>query len=132
MLILFVIISMFIASAGGSGTVIAPFLAAMIIGEFFIKKENRAPNDSERKVLTMGSFAIFIAINLSLLALAFFSGGLGDGFADAGGTGAMAIILGFIFLVICLIVFFMMRWAYGGVTRKRAEKLLGDQSSTFD
>jgi len=132
MLILFAVISMFISSAGSSGSVIAPFIAAMLIGEFFIKRESRAPNDAERSALTLGSFMIFAAINIALLALAFLGGAFGEGFSDLGGVGGLAVIVGIIFIVICLIVFFMMRWAYGGLTRKRAEKLLGVQYNTFD
>lgn len=131
-LILFAVISMFLSSAGSSGTVIAPFLAAMMIGEFFIKKERRAPNDAERNALTMGSFFIFAAINIVLLVLAFVGGALGDIEVDGNGfaliSGLLILFLGVLFLI----VFFMMRWAYGGLTRKRAEKLLGDQNSTFD
>jgi len=131
-LILFAIISMFLSSAGNSGSVIAPFLAAMIIGEFFVKKENRAPNDDERNALTLGSFFIFVAINIALLALAFAGGAFGDAFSEAGSLGTITTVLGIVFLILFAIVFFMMRWAYGGLTRKRAEKLLGDQGNTFD
>ena len=131
-LILFAIISMVISSAGSSGAVIGPFLAAMMIGEFFIKKENRAPNEAERNALTLGSFLIFAAINIALLLLAFLGGGFGDAFSEAGGAGTITAIIGVVLIFLCLIVFFMMRWAYGGLTRKRAEKLLGDQNNTFD
>jgi len=132
MLILFAVISMFLSSAGSSGSVVAPFLAAMIIGEFFVKKENRAPNDEERNALTLGSFFIFVVINVALLALAFVGGAFGDAFSETGGLGTITTILGIVLLVLFTIVFFMIRWAYGGLTRKRAEKLLGDQSNTFD
>ena len=128
MLILFAIVSMFISSAGSSGSVIAPFIAAMIIGQFFVKKENRTPNDSERNSLTMGSFLIFLAINAALLGLAFYGGALGE----ISGIGGFAMILGLMLALISVLVFFMMRWAYGGLTRKYAAKLLGDQNSTFD
>ncbi len=132
MLILFAVISMFLSSAGSSGSIIAPFLAAMIIGEFFIKKENRAPNDEERNSLTLGSFFIFVALNLTLLAIAFVGGAFGDAFSEAGRLGTITTILFIVLLIVFAIVFFMMRWAYGGLTRKRAEKLLGDKNSTFD
>ena len=132
MLIVFAIISMFLSSAGSSGSVIAPFLAAMIIGEFFVKKENRAPNDNERNALTLGSFFIFVAINLALLAIAFVGRAFGDAFSDVGGLGGITTILGILLIVLFTIVFFMMRWAYSGLTRKRAEKLLGDHNNTFD
>ncbi|MDA8708662.1 ABZJ_00895 family protein [Hellea sp.] len=132
MLILFAIISMFLSSAGSSGTVIAPFIAAMIIGEVFVKKESRAPNDEERNALTLGSFFIFVAINVALLALAFVGGAFGDVFSETGSFGAITTILSVLLLVVFVIVFFMMRWAYGGLTRKRAEKLLGDRNNTFD
>lgn len=130
--ILFAVISTFLSSAGSSGSVIAPFLAAMIIGEFFVKKENRAPSDEERNALTLGSFFIFVAINLALLALAFVGGAFGDVFSEADGAGSITTILGVVLLILFVIVFFMMRWAYGGLTRKRADKLLGHQSNTFD
>ena len=128
MLILFAIISMFISSAGSSGSVIAPFIAAMIIGQFFVKKENRAPSDAERNSLTTVSFLIFLAINAALLGLVFLSGGLGE----LSGSGGFVIILGVMLALISVLVFFMIRWAYGGLTRKYATKLLGDQNSTFD
>ncbi len=132
MLILFAVISMFLSSAGSSGSVIAPFLAAMLIGDFFVKKENRAPNDTERNALTWGSFLIFAGINIALLALAFVGGAFGDVFSEAGGAGSITTVLGIVLLIIFAVVFFMMRWAYGGLTQKRADRLLGDQNNTFD
>lgn len=132
MLILFTIISMFISSAGSSGTIIAPFLSAMMIGEFFIKKEQRAPDDAERNFLTKGSFAIFVVINLALAGLAVFGGAFAELQSDSDGNRVMLIIIGLVCLVLFPIVFFMIRWAYGGLTRKRAAKLLGDQNDTFN
>lgn len=128
MLILFAIISMFISSAGSSGSVIAPFIAAMVIGQFFVKKENRAPNEAERNSLTLGSFVIFLAINAALLGLIVVGGGVGE----LSGIGGFTMILGVMLALISVLVFFMMRWAYGGLTRKYAVKILGDQNSTFD
>lgn len=132
MLILFTIISMFISSAGSSGSIVAPFLAAMIIGEFFIKKENRAPNNAERKALTWGSFLIFLAINIALVALAYIGGAFGDISVGGNGVGTLVLIVAALMTLLCVAVFFMMRWAYGGLTRKRAVKLLGKQTDTFD
>lgn len=132
MLILFTIISFFIASAGSSGMVIAPFLSAMMIGEFFIKKEHRAPNNSERHFLTLGSFAIFAVLNLALSGLVFFGGGFAELQSESDGNRILLILIGVMCLVLFPIVFFMMRWAYGGLTRKRAAKLLGEQNKTFD
>jgi len=132
MLILFAVISMFLSSAGSTGSVVAPFLAAMMVGELFIKRENRAPNEAERNALTLGSFMIFATINIALLALAFVGGAFGDVFSETGATGKLTTIIGAVLLILCFIVFFMMRWAYGGLTRKRAEKLSGNQSNTFD
>jgi len=132
MLILFAVISMFLSSAGSSGTVVAPFLAAIIIGDFFIKKENRAPNNQERNALTLGSFLIYAAINIALLALAFVGGAFGDAFSETGGTGSLTTVIVAVLLFLFVVVFFMIRWVYGGLTRKRAEKLLGHQNNTFD
>ena len=132
MLILFTIISMFISSAGSSGTVIAPFLSAMMIGEFFIKKEQRAPDDAERNYLTLGSFAIFVVLNLALAGLVIFGGGFAELQSESDGNTVLLIIIGAVCLILFPIVFFMMRWAYGGLTRKRAAKLLGEQNKTFD
>lgn len=131
-LILFAVISTFLSSAGSSGSVIAPFVAAMLIGELFVKRENRAPSDEERDALTFGSFFIFVALNIVLLALAFFGGAFGDVFAETDRLGMLTTILAIVLIVIFAITFFMMRWAYGGLTRKRANKLLGDNNSTFD
>ncbi|WP_026940940.1 ABZJ_00895 family protein [Hellea balneolensis] len=132
MLILFGVISTFISSAGSSGAVIAPFLAAMIIGELFIKREQRGPDEAERKALTSRSFLIFAVINIALIGLAYLGGAFGEISLDGNGAALLGAILGGFILVIFLIVFFMIRWAYGGITRKRAEKLLQNQSNTFD
>ena len=132
MLILFAIISMVISSAGSSGTVLGPFLAALIIGGLFVKNEKRAPNLQDRKVLTWGSFAIFILLNAALIALAIFGGAFAELQADSDSTRIVMIILGVAVCVIGPIVFFMMRWAYGGLARKQAVKLYGEQANTFD
>lgn len=122
---------MFLSSAGSSGTVVAPFLAAMFIGEYFVKKEHRAPNDAERSFLTRGSFAIFVGLNLVLTGLAVLGGAFAELQSDTDGSRVLWVIIGLMCLIIFPIVYFMMRWAYGGLTRKRAAKLLGDQSDTF-
>lgn len=132
MLILFAIISMVISSAGSSGTVLGPFLAALIIGGLFVKNEKRAPNLQDRKVLTWGSFAIFILLNAALIALAIFGGAFAELQVDSDGARIVMIFLGIALCVIGPIVFFMMRWAYGGLARKQAVKLYGEQANTFD
>ena len=132
MLILFAIISMIISSAGSSGTVLGPFLAALIIGGLFVKNEKRAPNLQDRKVLTWGSFAIFILLNAALIALAIFGGAFAELQVDSDGARIVMIFLGIALCVIGPIVFFMMRWAYGGLARKQAVKLYGEQANTFD
>lgn len=132
MLILFTVISMFISSAGSSGTIIAPFLSAMLVGEMFIKREQAAPNDAQRSHLTLGSFAVFLAVNVVLTGLAVIGGVFEELQADSDGNRILFIIFAVAALIILPIVFFMIRWAYGGLTRKRAVKLLGDQSRIFD
>ena len=127
--ILFAIIASFISSAGSSATVIAPFISAMVVGQIFVKSEKRAPNDQERNKLTGLSFAVFIAINAALLLLASAVGVFGAG---GGMSSTILGILAVVFVVLGLVIFFMMRWAYGGLTRKYAVKLLGEQNSTFD
>ena len=80
----------------------------------------------------MGEFSDFAGINIALLALAFVGGAFGDVFSEAGGAGSITTVLGIVLLIIFAVVFFMMRWAYGGLTQKRADRLLGDQNNTFD
>jgi len=130
--ILFAVISSFVSSAGSSGSVLAPFLAAMIVGQIFVKSEKRSPNNQERNRLTLYSFGVFLAINISLLALVFTVGGLGDVLPDGEISSSLLTIIAVVFAILSLIVFFMVRWAYGGLTQKIAAKTLDDQNSTFD
>ena len=129
--ILFGIIASFISSAGSSATVIVPFISAMVVGQIFVKSEKRAPNNQERNRLTGLSFAVFIVINAALLGLAKALGVFG-GLFSGGESGTLLSIFAVLVVVLGLIVFFMMRWAYGGLAQKHAVKLLGDQNNTFD
>ena len=128
--ILFAIIASFISSAGSSATVLVPFISAMVVGQIFVKSEKRAPNNQERNKLTGLSFAVFIVINAGLLFLASAVGVFGGAGVEMSST--ILGILAVVFIGLGLVVFFMMRWAYGGLARKYAVKLLGDQNSTFD
>lgn len=130
--ILFTIISIFISSAGSTATIVAPFLSAMVVGEIFIKFENRAPNDAEHNFLTWGSFAIFFSLNVILVLLVVLGGAFAELQAESDGNRILFIVFSAAMFILCFIAFFMMRWAYGGLTRKRAVKLLGEQSDTFE
>jgi len=132
MTVLFAVISSFVSSAGSTGSVIAPFLAAMVVGQIFVKSEKRAPNNEERNRLTFFSFGVFLVINISLISLAFSAGAFDGVFSDGDSGGPLLTMFAVIFTVLLLIVFFMMRWAYGGLTQKFATKILEDQQNTFD
>lgn len=130
--ILFAIIASFISSAGSSGSVIAPFLAAMVVSNIFIKSEKRAPNDQERNKLAVYSLAVYLAINFALLGLAFVGGVFEELTSGSNIGNTLWTILIVVFAVLSLIIFFMLRWAYGGLARKSVSKILGDQNNTFD
>ena len=111
---------------------VAPFLAAMVVAQMFVKAEKRAPNDQERNKLTMFSFVIYIAINAGLLALASAGGAFSAASSDSSVNSTLLAILVGVFAVLALLVFFMMLWAYGGLARKHAAKTLGHQNNVFD
>lgn len=130
--IAFILAVTFIGSLMGSGlggfTVIIPFIAALVTAQRFVKIERRTPSDLERNALTIWSFIVFIIIGLALSVLQFMlRGGSADIIAqlqaEAGLQGVMIAIV--FLLVMFAIVFFMMRWAYGGLIRKMSANILG-------
>jgi len=103
---------------------ISPFLAAMVASDRFVAREQRVPSDEERKRLTAGNLGIFILINALILLGLVAGGGLEIIVEEIGGT-ANSFVAIFLSLFAAMIVlnYLLIRWAYGGLARKRAEKL---------
>jgi len=124
------IIGAILSSSMSGMTVVAPFVAAMLVAGRFLKVENRRPTDAERSQLTTGSFLIFVGINVLLLGLLFLTGIFTEA-ASSVNLSTLFIILGVIFAVVFLITYFMIRWAYGNLLNKQADKM-GLNNSMFD
>lgn len=105
----------------GTGvSLITPFFAAMIAGEQFLLKEKKVPNGEEKRSLVLGGLGIFLMINALFLLLAAF----GDIAERAGVTSKDFMLIFAGMMIFALIInYFLMRWAYGGMLKKRAEKL---------
>ena len=128
--ILISIIGSFFSTSMTGMIAIIPFVSAMTAGGRFLKVENRLPTVVERKKLTNGSFFIVIGINLLILALVSLNGlfGVVSGSSNA---STVMMIVGGLLLFIFLIIYLMIRWAYGGLLTKQASKMdLND--TTFD
>ena len=121
--------------AGSSAmSVVLPFLAAMAAGESFLKGENRIPSQIERKKLTNRSFSIVMIIQLFLTLLVVISGALSELQSAGLGTNIL-VFVGIFILIAAVIQYFLIRWAYGGITRRRAARLGirdEDDVSTFN
>ena len=128
--ILMVLISNFLPSISSAGAVLVPFVSAMMAGGYFVKHERRAPDAAERSKLIWGSFAIYILINALMLLPFILTGRLQEILVSADMDSVLAIATG-VFAVMAVIVFFLMRWAYGGLLRKQVEKMRG-RDDTFD
>ena len=103
---------------------ITPFLAATVASDRFVIREQRVPSEDERKRLTFGHLAIFILIN-ALVLLGFVSGGGLDivlSQMNATIETFMAIFMSFLMAALVL-NYLLIRWSYGGIARKRAQKL---------
>ena len=126
--ILVAVIGSFFSASMSAMTFLAPFFAAALAGERFLKKEQRLPSDSERRTLTNGSFFIFVGINIVLIGLAALVGV----FSEAGNlSGTVFLILAGILGFVLLIAYFMIRWAYGKMLHKHADRLI-KKDTTFD
>lgn len=99
-------------------TFILPFLAAQVVAEAFIKKLSRVPTDPEITRLSRGCILVVICIDVALVLIGLFAGAVDEA------LGSMLMIVVGVLLVIMLIAnYFMVRWAFDGLAKKRAEKL---------
>lgn len=128
------VINSFLDSGGLTGvSAVTPFLAATFAAHSFLNRERKIPNAAEKNKLILTQLFIFLALNALILALVFFSGVLGEILPDGTGGSTLLTIIGVVFAILALINYFLMRWAYGGLLRKRAEKLgiSEDQTDVF-
>lgn len=132
LMILTVIIQMMLPVSSLSGvSMITPFLAAMFTGEGFLKRERRFPDASEKNKLIWSGLAIFLGLNFFITAITWSGGAVFEGAKVSEDPTFFVIVL---VLLICVVAinFFLMRWAYGSLLKKRAEKLNIGIDDTFD
>ena len=114
-------------STGTSGiSLILPMLIAMVVGESFVKKQQRMPTKTESARLANGSFLVLILAQIVFLAAAIASGVLND-LKDAGLSSNIYPILGLVLIIVLIFQYLLIRWGYGGLTRKRAKRLGYDE-----
>lgn len=107
-------------------SVLAPFLATLFTGEHFLKRERRCPNGTERTELVWGGIIIFFCFNLLGFVVFWTVGG-----RLPNNTSAVLIFGISNSVVVAVINYFMMCWAYGGLLDKRAKKLNINIADTF-
>lgn len=101
-----------------SVTFLLPLLAAQFVAEAFIKKLGRVPTDLEITQLSRGCILITISINIPLALIGLFAGAVDKSFGST-----FVIIVGGILMIVLIANYFMIRWAFNGLAKKRAEKL---------
>ncbi len=117
----------FFIDFGSSLSFLTAFMAAITTGQLFVKDQFRAPNLAEKKRLLWASLAISwgSSLVLTLVALAFMAwAGENMAFLSqtlSSGTG-LAIIL-IVLVILFLISYAMISWAYGGMARMLAVKI---------
>lgn len=120
-ILLGVISTVFQLSMTGA-TVAVPLIGAVFAGQSFIKKYQRAPNPDEVKRLTLLSFFYFIGLQVLFLILALANPELQSLFSKVNGI-VIALTL-FFLLFYFVIAYVFIRWGYGGLTQKFADKTL--------
>ena len=101
-------------------TVIITMLAALVSGQNFVKEHDRAPNIDEAKRLTRLSFFFFIGLLLLFIILVMASPANKAALANES-RGVIFSLIGFLVFYIG-IAFFLIRWSYGGLTQKFADR----------
>jgi len=97
---------------------VLPFLAAQFVAEAFIKKEGCVPTDAEITQLTQACILVTVIVNIPLTLIGVLAGGLEQT------LGSTLLFAAAVILAIMLVVnYFMIRWAFGGLAKKRAKKL---------
>lgn len=115
---------------GGILTAI-PYLIAMIIVLYqFLKREKRAPNQHERKRLTLGFSLIFWGYNLSflLIGIAIFSRqnpNLWQDFLNYLQQPQFLSVVVIMFLLIAIPLYLITYWFYGQQAQRMAKKMFG-------
>lgn len=104
--------------------IIAPFFAGLIVVDRFISRERRAPSSQEQHQLTMGGLGIALFAN-ALFVLAFATSGGVDQLSEQLKVPVQTLMIIFFSILAASLVlnYLLLRWAYGGIARKRAEKL---------
>lgn len=120
MTILLGIVSVLLKTSMIGVSIIVPMVAAMISGQSFVKAHNRAPTKDEAKRLAAVSFFFFIGLQFLFLTLALANPALKDVFAQF--NSKVLAILAFFLVFYFGIAFVLIRWGYGGMTQKFANK----------
>lgn len=102
----------------------APFIAAIHTVDRFLKAQNRLPSPAEAGRLLNGSVAISAAFHL-LVALLADAAGVSHPLVqtDAVSSAKFWIMAIGLFVIILTLNYFVMRWVYGNLARRRAKRL---------
>lgn len=103
---------------------IAPFLAAIVAADRFVRSERRAPSQQERKQLTFGNLGITL-FAAGFMALAAVSSGALFAYAEQAEVPINVILILSISIILSALVlnYLLIRWAYGSIAHKRAGRL---------
>ena len=89
-----------------------------------LASERRAPSEDERKRLTFGNLGIFLLFNALLLLGLVSSGGLQVMLAELDVPFSTFMIIFMSILTAAMVLnYLLIRWAYGGLSHKRADRL---------
>ena len=115
---------------GGILTIV-PYLAAMILVLYkFLKQQQRAPSEQERKKITLGFSLIFWGYNLAflLLGILIFSKGDPEVWQNfllyLKNPQFMSVVL-IMFLLIAIPLYILTYWFYGKQAQRMAKKMFG-------
>ena len=120
------------AGVGGILTAV-PYLVAMILVLYkFLKQQRRAPNDKERKTITLGFSLIFWGYNLAflLLGLVIFSRqnpSIWQDFLQYLQQPQFMSVVVIMFLLIAIPLYLLTYWFYGKQAQRMAVKMFGLQ-----
>lgn len=122
LVVLYVIIAVvrvFFSADGVTGfAFVLPGLTAQFVSEAFIKKQKRVPTDRESAQLSRGCLLVAVLVNVPFSLIGFLAGDFGQGLSSM----AWAIV-GALLLVWLVVNYLLIRWAFGSVAKKRADKL---------
>ncbi|MEM7459272.1 MAG: ABZJ_00895 family protein [Pseudomonadota bacterium] len=122
LLLLYVIIAViravFSTNSVTGVALILPFLAAQFVTEAFIKKQRRVPTDPEITRLSRACILVTVIVNIPLTLIGVLGGALDQSFDTT-----VLFVTALILVVMLVVNYFMFRWAFGGLAKKRADKL---------